>query len=99
MRGIIAANRLRLLSCLASGMLGLVLAWSQLSEAAPVGQPTPQATEITRAVRFMMSSHLSKRPLDDEISRRAMKTFLESFDPRKMYFYQSDIDELMKMRD
>lgn len=98
MRGIIAANRLRLVSCLASGMLGLVLAWSQLSVAAPV-QPTPQAAEITRAVRFMMSSHLSKRPLDDEISRRAMKTFLESFDPRKMYFYQSDIDEFMKMRD
>jgi carboxyl-terminal processing protease len=99
MRGIIAANRLRLVSCLASGILGLLLAWSQLSVAAPVTPPTPQATEITRAVRFMMDNHLSKRKLDDEISRRAMKSFLDSFDPRKMYFYQSDVDELMKMRD
>ena len=99
MRGFIATNRLRLVSCLASGMLGVVVVWCQLTMAAPMVKPSPAASEITRAVRFMMSNHISKRPLDDEISRRAMKTFLEGFDPRKMYFYQSDIDELMKMRD
>jgi len=30
--------------------------------------------------------------MDDEISRRAFKLFLEGFDPLKVYFYQSDID-------
>lgn len=98
MRGFIASNRLRLVSYLTSVILGLGLIWSQLSPAAPLANPQ-QASEITRAVRFMMSNHLSKRTLDDEISRRAMKSFLESFDPRKMYFYQCDVDEFMKKKD
>jgi carboxyl-terminal processing protease len=40
----------------------------------------------------MENQHLSRHPLDDEISERAMNTFLETFDLRKMYFYQSDVD-------
>jgi carboxyl-terminal processing protease len=44
----------------------------------------------------MENDHLSRHALDDEISERAMEAFLESFDPRKMYFLQSDIDEFMQ---
>ncbi|HUG68777.1 MAG TPA: carboxy terminal-processing peptidase [Pirellulaceae bacterium] len=49
---------------------------------------------MTRTVRTLMETqHLSRHPLDDEISTRAMKSFLEGLDARKMYFLQSDIDE------
>jgi carboxyl-terminal processing protease len=50
-------------------------------------------TMVTSLVR---REHLSKHPLDDEISQRGLKTFLETLDPMKMYFYQSDVDEFMK---
>ncbi|MEE2643237.1 MAG: carboxy terminal-processing peptidase [Planctomycetota bacterium] len=40
--------------------------------------------------------HLLRRPLDDEISRRAMKQFFKSLDPWKLYFYQSDFDEFTR---
>jgi carboxyl-terminal processing protease len=57
-----------------------------------------------RQVAFIVSSlmrdqHLSQHELDDEISRRAAKQFLDSFDGRKLYFYKSDIDEFMERRD
>jgi carboxyl-terminal processing protease len=42
---------------------------------------------------LMKGQHLSRRPLNDEISRRGFKLFLEGLDPLKTYFYQSDIDE------
>ena len=93
MRGFIGSHRLRLASVAA-----LFLTWGlfQFTSGAPLTKPTPEASEITRAVRLMMKNHLSKRQLDDEISRRAMKSFLQSFDPRKMYFYQSDVDQFME---
>jgi carboxyl-terminal processing protease len=36
--------------------------------------------------------HLTRHPLDKEISERCLKNFLKTLDPRKMYFYQSDAD-------
>ena len=36
-----------------------------------------------------------RRGLDDEISKRALATFLKQLDPMKVYFYQSDADEFM----
>ena len=44
----------------------------------------------------MRSSHLSRHPLNDEISRRGFKLFIEGLDPMKCYFYQSDIDAFKK---
>jgi carboxyl-terminal processing protease len=44
----------------------------------------------------LLKHHLSQHKLDDEISRRTMKSFLQSLDPRKNHFYQSDIDEFME---
>ena len=42
---------------------------------------------------LMKGQHLSRHALNDEISRRGFKLFLEGLDPLKTYFYQSDIDE------
>src|SRR5262245_1188265 len=56
--------------------------------------PSANDRTVTRLVAMMMKrEHLSKHPLDDEISRRALDLFLKSIDPRKLYFYQSDVDE------
>ncbi|HET9236457.1 MAG TPA: carboxy terminal-processing peptidase [Oligoflexus sp.] len=37
--------------------------------------------------------HFSYNSFTDEISRRTLDNFLKSWDPGKMYFYQSDFDE------
>ena len=62
--------------------------------AAPLQGPGAGERRVTLIVRGMIKEeHLSRHPLDDEISHRTMKMFLEGFDPRKMYFTQADIDE------
>ncbi|MFV1965982.1 MAG: carboxy terminal-processing peptidase [Pirellulaceae bacterium] len=64
--------------------------------AAPLEGPQASDYRVTKVVEsYMANDHLSGHEMDDEISRRAMKSFLAGFDPRKMYFYQSDIDEFM----
>lgn len=55
-------------------------------------------TIIKTIAEYMHSQHLSKHPLDDEISERAFDQFLKSFDSMKVYFLQSDIDALKANR-
>ena len=62
----------------------------------------PSATErfITKKVtELMQSRHLLHHPLNDEISQRGFKLFVEGLDPLKTYFYQSDIDEFKQYED
>lgn len=55
--------------------------------------PTSRDRQIAVTVSTLLPrDHLLRHPLDDEISRRCLKTFLKSLDPMKVYFYQSDID-------
>jgi len=54
-------------------------------------------TAIAVATR-VQKDHLTRHPLDKEISERCLETFLKSLDPMKVYFYQSDIDELNKQK-
>ena len=62
-------------------------------------KPTSEDRQVTLEVyRLLTRDHLSGRELDDEISQRSLKTFLESLDPWKLYFYQSDIDTFMQHR-
>ena len=59
----------------------------------PTG-PAPRDHRIALSVAILLEKdHLLRRPLDDEISRRALKSFLKMLDPMKIYFHQSDIDE------
>src|SRR5438093_1271476 len=61
--------------------------------------PSANDRNVTRLVAMMMKrEHLTKHPLDDEISRRALDLFLKSLDSRKLYFYQSDVDEFNHRR-
>jgi carboxyl-terminal processing protease len=52
-----------------------------------------------RRIAIMVASrlnqtHLSEMRIDDEISRRAFEMFLKTLDPMKLFFLQSDVDEL-----
>mgnify|MGYP004109339149 CR=1 FL=1 len=81
--------------------LVLLVAFSTgwLSPAAPLEGPGKHDRQVVIIVRKLMKdAHLSRHPLDDEISGRAMKIFTEGFDGRKLYFLRSDIDEFMKDR-
>jgi carboxyl-terminal processing protease len=82
-----------LLTCLlASGLCAAV--WAD-----PSG-PSPADRQVTLAVTSLLRrDHLSRHPLDAEISERCLKTFLRTLDPWKVYFYQSDIDVFSKSKD
>ena len=73
---------------------GLVVA--QRSSADLKG-PGSDDRRIAKAVAwFLRDEHLSKQPLNEEMSRRCFTTFMKTLDPMKVYFLQSDIDEFAK---
>ena len=64
---------------------------------AEITPPTALERRVTQMVTTLMKGqHLSRHALNDEISQRGFKLFLEGLDPLKTYFYQSDIDEFKK---
>lgn len=80
-------------------VVGLVAVWDAQVEA-DLTDLGGESRQIVRMVRsWMERRHLSGHLLDDEISHRSLESFLESLDPRKEYFYQSDVDEFMAYRD
>lgn len=77
----------------------LVLVGSLSACADPVG-PRAQDRHIARSIALRLpQGHLTRHPLDEEISRRAFKLFLKSLDPMKLYFYQSDVDQFAVNQD
>ena len=84
---------------LAAALLATVPA-TWILTAAPLEGPARKDRQVALVVSHLMrKDHLSKHPLDDEISRRAMDLFIESFDPRKLYFTQQDMNEFAAKRD
>jgi carboxyl-terminal processing protease len=80
------------LGILVSGLTPLI--WADL--AGPTDSDRHVAMVVTQLLR---REHLLRHPLDKEISQRCLKTFLQTLDPIKLYFYQSDIDEFSKQKD
>ncbi len=85
------------------GLWLVVLTMSPVSAAQNGDRENPRVQDMTtgRALdrtiiktiaEYMHSQHLSKHPLDDEISERAFDQLLKSLDSMKVYFLQSDID-------
>lgn len=65
------------------------------TSAAPT-KPTAADRQIVGIVSMLMENkHLSRRRLDDEISQRAMASFIKELDPLKLFFTQQDVDEFM----
>ncbi|MDR3197271.1 MAG: carboxy terminal-processing peptidase [Planctomycetaceae bacterium] len=44
-------------------------------------------------IRLLEQNHISLRKLDTAVSREALRLYIKSLDPLKLYFYQSDIDK------
>ncbi|MEM6472191.1 MAG: hypothetical protein AAF802_21695, partial [Planctomycetota bacterium] len=69
-----------------------------VAEAAPL-QPTARDRRIARMISMLMPRyHVSTTDLDDTISQRALNLYLDRFDPLKLYFNQSDVDEFSTAR-
>lgn len=85
---------------LASLMLLSVTSAKLLSVwAAELTAPDGNDVQIAQMVtRFLRQEHLSRRNLDDEISQRALKNFLDSLDPLKFYFTQEDVSEFLQRK-
>ncbi|MGA2621411.1 MAG: carboxy terminal-processing peptidase [Thermoguttaceae bacterium] len=67
---------------------------------ADLAAPTSDDHRVTLAVAALLQQqHLLRHPLDREISERCFKTFLQTLDPMKVYFYQSDVDHFTKYKD
>lgn len=67
--------------------------------AAPVqlAQPSERDRTVARMIAALMPrNHISAQGLNDTISERALERFVDSLDPMKLYFYQSDVDEFSK---
>lgn len=82
---------------LAFGSALTMAAPTATGQAQDLGRPTGTDRQVAQLVSNLMENdHLSSRDLDDEISRRAMTSYIDSLDPTKVYFYQSDVDEFMR---
>ncbi len=88
--------RLRCSCILTVAMLAVCFCGPALAD--PVA-PSAEDRQIALAVTSLLRrDHLSRHPLDDEISQRCMKSFLKMLDPMKVYFYQSDVDAFQQRK-
>lgn len=63
-------------------------------------KPAPQDGVVSRLIaRLMPSEHVSGKELDDLHSRRALDLYIGVFDPLKLYFLQSDVDQFHQYSD
>jgi carboxyl-terminal processing protease len=61
--------------------------------------PSGEDRRIARTVSSMLEeSHVSGKPLNDQVGERGFAAFIKDLDPRKVYFLQSDVDEFGKMQ-
>jgi carboxyl-terminal processing protease len=88
-----------------SAFLVLVSACLSL-QSAQLTKPSANDRHVALAVTTLLKhEHLLRDPADvrhpsnTTISERCMKTFLQSLDPMKMYFYQSDYDSFAAYKD
>ncbi|MGA2254370.1 MAG: carboxy terminal-processing peptidase [Thermoguttaceae bacterium] len=83
------------------GTASLVLVSACITlQAAQLTKPSASDRQVALQVTWMLKhEHLLRHPLDAEMSERCMKTFLQTLDPMKMYFYQSDYDSFAKYKD
>jgi carboxyl-terminal processing protease len=83
-------TRARLLGAL---VVLLVVASLYLPASGEPASPTATDRQIAQLVAMLLPrDHLSRHPLDEEMSRRALKNYLKSLDPMKVYFTQADVD-------
>ncbi|MEX0678495.1 MAG: carboxy terminal-processing peptidase [Pirellulales bacterium] len=81
-----------------AALSGAVLVSGRPSWAEPTG-PAAADKHITHAITVLMNhEHLTRHPLDNEISGRWLDNYLKMLDPRKVFFTESDVDNWMAYR-
>ncbi len=83
--------RAKLLCCM---LAGVVCAQAPNPLTVPAKQRKEDATIAREVVRWMPRAHITRHPINDEISERIQKQVFRFFDPTKRIFLQSDVDEL-----
>ncbi len=59
-----------------------------------ITDPGDHERVITSSVTYLLQKeHISKRPIDAEISKRTLSNLFKALDPQKLYFYQADIEQ------
>lgn len=85
----LARGALRVTACLA--MVAAVAALSFRVSAEPTG-PSVQDRYITlQLLTLLQRDHISRRVFDQELAGRAVDQFIQTLDPWKVYFYESDV--------
>jgi carboxyl-terminal processing protease len=92
------ASRTVLVAALACGVMVGGLAFVGLqSSPAQIAKEKANHRHVTFVVTSLLKKeHLSRRPIDDTISKRAFEIFLDQLDPLKIFFLQSDFDEFRR---
>ena len=85
-------------------VLGLVVASAvavvRVNAAADLKGPQANDRAVARAVtKTLLEEHLTRHPLDTEISQRCFKEFMKTLDSYKLYFWQSDYDNFKLSED
>ena len=73
-------------------MLAVLLAISTIIPASSRTSPDPGQVALAVA-RWLEQAHYSRKKLDDEMSAKLLKTYLEALDYNRLYFTQKDVDE------
>jgi C-terminal processing protease CtpA/Prc len=63
-------------------------------------EPPHEDTQVARICAVLLpKGHISRHPLDVEISRRTFDGFLRRLDPDRIYFLASDVEQFARRRD
>ena len=75
------------------------VAAQEAAPAKPLAAPGQTDSLVARLIAALMPrNHISGESVNDKVSERALDLFLNSLDPMKLYFYQSDIDEFSRYK-
>lgn len=86
-------NRLRWL------LLALAVCALNTGEALPQLHPQPEQSQAANISAALLTRHHYKKiPLNDKTSTQIFDNYLKSLDSEKLYFLQSDIDQLVRVR-
>lgn len=76
----------------------LLVATTLLAEQLSRRGSTASGSIARQVVQMIEANHISQQTVDDDVSARLVDTFIKDLDAQKLYFLQSDIDELNKSR-
>lgn len=76
----------------------LVLGLGEHLVAQTAAQEAKERQVMQAVAAFLERAHISGQVLDNEVSSRALDSYLESLDPMKQYFLESDVDAFRQRR-